>query len=40
MLFRSGRVAATGTHEELLKTCPIYRQTYEQQQKGGDFDEQ
>lgn len=29
-----GRVNATGTHEELLKTCDIYRDVYESQQKG------
>lgn len=39
MVLNEGKVEATGTHEELLKTCPIYQQTYEQQQKGGDFDE-
>lgn len=40
MVLDNGKVAAVDTHEELLKTSPIYRQTYEQQQKGGDFDEQ
>ena len=30
-----GRVSAVGTHEELLKTSPIYREVYESQQKGG-----
>lgn len=29
-----GRVNATGTHNELLKTCDIYRDVYESQQKG------
>lgn len=29
-----GRVNATGTHDELLKTCDIYRDVYESQQKG------
>ncbi|MEE0510319.1 MAG: ABC transporter ATP-binding protein [Peptococcaceae bacterium] len=29
-----GRVNATGTHEELLATCDIYRDVYESQQKG------
>lgn len=29
-----GRVAAQGTHQELLKTCPIYREVYESQQEG------
>ena len=30
-----GRVNATGTHEELLASCEIYRDVYESQQKGG-----
>ena len=30
-----GRVDAVGTHEELLKTCEIYREIYESQTKGG-----
>ena len=29
-----GRIADIGTHEELLKTSPIYREVYESQQKG------
>ena len=29
-----GRVAAQGTHRELLETCPIYREVYESQQEG------
>ena len=29
-----GRVAAQGTHRELLETCPIYREGYESQQEG------
>ena len=36
----NGTVAASGTHEELLKTCDIYREIYTQQTKGGDPDEQ
>jgi ATP-binding cassette subfamily B protein len=30
-----GKVAACGTHEELLKTSAIYREVFESQQKGG-----
>lgn len=30
-----GRIDAAGTHEELLKTCRIYREVYESQNKGG-----
>ena len=33
-----GRIAAVGTHDELLKTSPIYREVYTSQQKGGDPD--
>ncbi len=29
-----GRINAAGTHEELLKSCEIYREVYESQQKG------
>ena len=30
-----GRVNATGTHDQLLKSCPIYREVYESQNRGG-----
>ena len=33
-----GHIAAAGTHDELLSSCDIYRETYEQQTKGGDAD--
>ena len=35
----NGRVVDTGTHEELLKRCEIYREVYESQTKGGGADE-
>ncbi len=35
----NGSIAATGTHDELLKTCSIYREVYEQQSKGGEDNE-
>ncbi len=35
----NGRVADTGTHEELLERCTIYREVYESQTKGGGADE-
>ena len=34
-----GRVVAVGRHEELLKTCDIYREVYESQKKGESDDE-
>ena len=34
-----GRIDAVGTHEELLKTCRIYREVYESQNRGGAVDE-
>ena len=36
VLLDNGVIAATGTHEELLKTSPIYQEVYRTQQKGGD----
>ncbi len=35
-----GRVAGIGRHEELLRTCPIYREIAESQAKGGAVDGQ
>ena len=40
LVIDDGKVLALGNHEELLKTCTQYKETYEAQQKGGDFDEQ
>lgn len=34
----NGRIAATGTHDELMQNSPIYREVYEQQTNGGDND--
>lgn len=34
LVLDNGKIAATGTHQELLKTCKIYREVYESQQKG------
>lgn len=34
----NGRIAASGTHGELLRSCGIYREVYEQQTNGGDTD--
>ena len=31
-----GAIAATGTHDELMSCCDIYREVYESQMKGGD----
>lgn len=31
----NGRINAVGTHEELLKSCAIYKEVYESQNKGG-----
>ena len=39
MVIDDGKIAAIGSHDELLKTCVQYRETFEAQQKGGDFDE-
>ncbi|MGN1073859.1 MAG: ABC transporter ATP-binding protein [Eubacteriales bacterium] len=34
-----GRIEAVGKHEELLRTCAIYREVYESQQKGENGNE-
>ncbi len=34
LVMDGGRVTAQGTHEELMKTCEIYREVYESQQEG------
>ncbi|MCI7472348.1 MAG: ABC transporter ATP-binding protein/permease [Clostridiales bacterium] len=39
LVMDGGKIAAIGTHEELLKTCEIYREIYESQTKGGGEDE-
>ena len=36
LVMDGGRIAAQGTHEELLRTSPIYQEVYYSQQKGGD----
>lgn len=33
-----GRIDAVDCHDELLRTCEIYREVYESQQKGGEDD--
>ena len=35
----NGRIAAKGTHDQLLETSDIYREVYEQQTNGGESDE-
>ena len=39
IVMENGCVSAAGTHDELIKTSGIYREVYEQQTSGGDFDE-
>ena len=36
LVMENGRIAASGTHDELMKTNDIYRETYLQQNKGGE----
>ena len=39
LVMENGTVVAKGTHDELLSTCEIYREIYEQQTKRGGNDE-
>ena len=38
LVMDGGKIAAQGTHEELLRTCDIYREVYQSQQEGGSID--
>ena len=38
LVMDGGRVAAQGSHEELMKSCAIYREVYQSQQEGGSMD--
>ena len=38
LVMDGGKIAARGTHEELLKQNEIYREIYEQQTNGGGND--
>ena len=39
IIMDGGMIAGKGTHEELLRSNPIYREIYEEQTKGGSGDE-
>jgi ATP-binding cassette subfamily B protein len=39
LVMDDGRIEAAGTHDQLLESCSIYREVYEQQSKGGEQDE-
>ncbi|WP_297210538.1 ABC transporter ATP-binding protein [uncultured Flavonifractor sp.] len=39
LVMDGGKIAAMGTHEQLLQSCEIYREIYESQTKGGSDDE-
>ena len=39
LVIDGGKIVASGTHDELMKTCDIYKEVYEQQTNGGDFDD-
>ena len=39
LVMDNGHIVASGTHEELMASCEIYRETYQQQNKGGERDE-
>ena len=40
LVIDDGKVSGLGTHEELLKSNAMYKETFEAQNNGGDFDEQ
>lgn len=40
LVLEDGKISGLGNHEELLKSNAMYKETYEAQNNGGDFDEQ
>ena len=40
LLLDDGKIIAQGTNDELMESSPVYREIYETQLGGGDFDEQ
>ncbi|MCR5348795.1 MAG: ABC transporter ATP-binding protein/permease [Bacilli bacterium] len=38
LVLDDGRIIASGTHKELMKTSEVYREIHETQVRGGDFD--
>ena len=40
LVLEDGKVSGLGRHEDLLKSNAMYKETYEAQNNGGDFDEQ
>ena len=39
LMMDGGRIAAVGNHAELLASCDMYREIYEQQTRGGEENE-
>ena len=39
LMMDGGKIAAAGNHEELLASCTMYKEIYQQQTRGGDQDE-
>ncbi|MBR5473516.1 MAG: ABC transporter ATP-binding protein, partial [Clostridia bacterium] len=39
IVMENGTVSAVGNHDQLMQNSEIYREVYEQQTNGGDFDE-
>ncbi|MBE6806791.1 MAG: ABC transporter ATP-binding protein [Ruminococcaceae bacterium] len=39
LMMEGGKIAAAGNHDQLLNSCAMYREIYEQQTRGGDQDE-
>jgi ATP-binding cassette subfamily B protein len=39
LVMENGTIAAMGTHDELMTSCEIYQEIYNQQTKGGEDDE-